>query len=62
MWLLRAQGVADPKDTKTTSLRQGGCLVSGFGKKEDAESQAKLKMDGHQDMETTTSKGEKKLK
>lgn len=37
--------------------------MSGFGKKEDAESQAKLKMDdGHQDMETTTSKGRGNLK
>lgn len=37
--------------------------MSGFGKKEDAESQDKMKMDeGHQDMEMTTSKRKENLK
>lgn len=36
--------------------------MSGIRKTEDAEAQSKLKMDGHQGMETTTSKGDRNLK
>lgn len=62
MWLLRVPGVVESKDTKTTSLKWGGCLGSGSGNTEDAEAHSKLKMDGHQGMETATSEGDRNLK